>query len=163
MKESLQDMLDDCDRELEDIGKRIEKTDAYDKIRNYLTNYALIKASGTLEFIYRSIVADYFLKLSDARIENYLDATIRQGSLSVIYDNMCRLLRRFDDKWEKTFKTNVNLEEDGKSLIDSSNSLVKNRHNFAHGKNPTATYLDIMEYYKNVKKLVGIFDDVVVD
>lgn len=72
MKDELRELIRNCDDELDDISKLLEKIDAVDKERMYLTNYALIKASGTIEFVYRSIVADSFHeKLHDDRIDNF--------------------------------------------------------------------------------------------
>lgn len=161
MKQELQDMLDVCSTELKDIEQRINELPLFDKGRQYLTNYALIKASGTVEFVYRSIVADHFSKLSDSRIDTYLDASIRKSSMSAKYDNMQKLLGKFDDDWKKSFQSAVKARTDKEKLIDASNSLVNNRHAFAHGKAPTATFLDIKQYYTDVVQLIEILDSIV--
>jgi hypothetical protein len=161
MKCELQDMLDECTEELEDIEIRINALQVFDKERRYLTHYALIKACGTAEFVYRSIVADYFTQLSNSRIDTYLDTAIRQGSNSAKYDNMKGLLNKFDVQWSNNFKTAVKGRGDGQKLIDASNSLVTNRHTFAHGKIPTATFLEIKQYYFDVVELIKIFDAIV--
>lgn len=161
MKQELQDMLDLCSAELDDIEERINNLPVLDKARQYFTNYALIKSSGTAEFVYRSIVADYFSKLSDSKIDTYLDNSIRKGSMSATYDNMKKLLGKFDDNWQKEFKNAVKSRSDRNKLIDASTSLVNNRHSFAHGKPPTATFLDIKQYYADVVQLIEILDAIV--
>lgn len=161
MKQELQDMLDECTAELNDIEARITNMPTLDKGRQYFTNYALIKSCGTVEFVYRSIVADYFMQLSDSRIDTYLDSTIRQGSNSAKYDNMNKLLKKFDTQWSDAFKSAVQSRQDGQQLIAASNSLVTNRHAFAHGKSPTATFLEIKQYYSDVVELIRIFDSIV--
>lgn len=161
MKSELQDLINDCTAEINDIESRISTLPAFDKAVRYLTQYALIKASGTVEFVYRSIVADYFSQLSNSRIDTYLDSAIRKGSMSAKYEVMCGLLGKFDDKWQKDFKAAVNSRTDKQKLIDASNSLVTNRHNFAHGKMPTATFNDIKLYYFDVLELIKIFDSIV--
>lgn len=161
MKQELQDMLDLCLLELDDIEERINNLPILDKARQYLTNYALIKSSGTAEFVYRSIIADYFSKLSDSKIDTYLDNSIRKGSMSATYDNMKKLLGKFDDNWQKDFKNAVQSRSDKNKLIDASTSLVNNRHSFAHGKPPTATFLDIKQYYADVVQLIEILDSIV--
>lgn len=161
MKQELQEMLDICSTELNDIEQRINELPLFDKGKQYLTNYALIKASGTVEFVYRSIVADHFSKLSDSRIDTYLDASVRKSSMSAKYDNMLKLLGKFDDDWRKNFQSAVKARGDKEKLIDASNSLVNNRHAFAHGKSPTATFLEIKQYYFDVVQLIGILDSIV--
>ena len=161
MKQELQDMLDECTAELNDIEARINALPSLDKGIKYFTNYALIKACGTVEFVYRSIVADHFSQLTNSRIDTYLDATIRKGSMSAKYEMMQNLLRKFDDQWKKDFQTAVKGNPNGQKLIDASNPLVTNRHDFAHGKAPTATFLEIKQYYTDVVSLIQIFDTIV--
>ena len=162
MKIELENMLDDCAAELEDIEQRIENMDTLDKGRRYLTNYGLIRACGTVEFVYRSIIVDYFeQQLSNNRINTYLDSTIRQGSNSAKYENMKKLLKNFDDQWSLNFSNMLKERDDGQRLISAANSLVNNRHNFAHGKSTTATFLDIKNYYNDIVQLLRIFDSVV--
>lgn len=160
MKTELQDLINDCSSELEDIKVRIQKL-KLDKAKDYLTKYALIKASGTIEFVYRSIIADYFETFNIPQINHYLEITVRTGSLSASYDNMAKLLGKFDDDWNKTFTRNVKKNNSWARIKDSSNSLVKNRHLFAHGKPPTATFEDIYNYYFDCLELVKEFDSVV--
>lgn len=161
MKQELKDMLNVCSAELDDIEERINNLPFLDKGRQYLTNYALIKASGTAEFVYRSVVVDHFSRLSDSKINNYLDKTIMQGSMSAKYDNMQNLLGKFDNSWKENFKNKVQSRSDKNKLIDASNSLVNNRHSFAHGRTPTATFLEIKQYYTDVVQLIEIFDTIV--
>lgn len=161
MKQELQDLIADCSSEINDIETRISSLSALDKGRLYLTNYTLIRACGTVEYVYRSIVADHFSSLGDSRIDHYLDATVRQGSNSAKYENMVKLLNKFDSNWANTFKQAVQNHPDKNKLIDASNSLVANRHHFAHGKTPTATFLEIKNYYLDIIVLIGIFDSIV--
>ena len=161
MKNELQNLIDECTAEINDIERRISSMSALDKEARYLTHYALMKASGTVEFVYRSIVADYFSKLSDSRIDTYLDAAVRQGSMSAKYEVMSKLLGKFDEQWQNDFKAAVKAHQDSNKIIQASNSLVTNRHSFAHGKTPTATFSDIKNYYFDVLELIKIFDSIV--
>ena len=161
MKIELQDMINDCTSEITDIEAKIQTLPAMDKEVRYLTNYALIRTSGTVEYVYRSIVADYFSRLSDSRVDTYLDSTVRKGSMSAKYEQMCNLLNRFDSNWCKDFKRVVKADPNGEKMIAASKSLVTNRHNFAHGRNPTATFMDIKQYYQDVLQLISLFDMIV--
>lgn len=161
MKDELQNLIDDCDTELSDIESRIQELPPLDKGVRYLTNYAIIKAAGTAELVYRSIVADHFSQLSNNRIDTYLDATVRYGQMSAKYEQMCNLLKRFDIAWCSSFKAAVGADPNGQRMQDASNSLVTNRHSFAHGNNPTATFNDIKQYFQDVVDLIKIFDSIV--
>ena len=161
MKQELQDMINDCTAELNDIEIKINALPPLDRTKAYLTKYALIKASGTVEFVYRSIVADYFEQFSVPQIDHFLEKKIRTGSFSAKYEVMSNLLMQFDDNWGRMFKTNIKTRADGQQIIDASNSLVTNRHSFAHGKEPKATFNDIKQYYHDLLELVKEFDSVV--
>lgn len=161
MKIELQDMIDDCTSELNDIECKINALPPLDKTKSYLTKYALIKVSGTVEYVYRSIVADYFDQFSVPQIDHYLEKKVRTGSSSAKYEMMKNLLEQFDSAWGTTFKNKINGRSDGQQLIDASNSLVNNRHSFAHGKEPTATFSDIKQYYLKMLDLIAEFDSVV--
>lgn len=161
MKQELEDMLYECTAELNDIEARIDDLSHLDKGMRYFTNYALIKACGTVEFVYRSIVADHFSQLKNSRIDTYLDATIRKGSMSPSYNNMMKLLGQFDDQWKKDFQNTINARNDRDKLIKASDSLVNNRHSFAHGRSVSASFQQIKQYYEDVVELIRVFDSIV--
>ena len=161
MKQELQDKLDECMDELNEIDGIIKSLSPFDKQIQYLTRYAIMKASGTAEIVYRSIVADYFSKFSDSKIDKYIDNTVRSGSMSAKYEMMSNLLKKFDDQWTNNFKAAVNRNPEGQRIIAASNSLVANRHAFAHGHPTSASFTSIREYYEDVMKLIAIFDSVV--
>ena len=81
--------------------------------------------------------------------------------MSAKYEVMCNLLKQFDNGWEDNFKQSINLRDDKNKIISASDSLVTNRHSFAHGNNPSATFDEIFEYYKDVLELINIFDSIV--
>lgn len=161
MKTELQDMILECTMELNDISTRMNQLPSFDKMRLYLTNYALIKACGTLEFVYRSIVADFFDRSPLTQIHTYIEKTVRNGSMSATYDNMSGLLGKFDDSWKDSFKNSVQQLTDSQRIISSSKSLVTNRHSFAHGQPTIASFSDIFQYYQDTLVLIQILDTVV--
>lgn len=161
MRSELQELIDECTAEIKDIENHIAAMSFGDKRIRYLTHYALMKASGITEFVYRSIVVNHFSTLSNSRIDTYLDTAVRRGPMSVKYEVMQKLLEKFDEQWKKNFQQAVNARQDKNKLIDASNSLVSNRHHFAHGGIPTATFNDIKNYYFDVLELIKILDSVV--
>ena len=161
MKNELQDLIHECTTELNEIEQRINELPSLDKMRLYLTNYALIKACGTLEYVYRSIIADFFDQSPLTQIHTYIEKTVRSGSMSATYDNMSGLLGKFDDRWRNDFKNLVQQHANSQRIISASNSLVNNRHLFAHGQAPTASFMDIYHYYQDTLELIQILDAVV--
>lgn len=161
MKTELQDLIDECTTELVNISATITELQPFDKLKSYLTKYALIKSCGTIEYVYRALVADYFDRSNLTQVPTYIDKTVRNGSMSATYDNMSGLLGKFDENWKRNFKNAVSQHPDSQRIIESANSLVTNRHQFAHGKNTTATFNDIKQYYTDALELIRIMDSVV--
>lgn len=161
MKNELQNQIAECNAELADISVKIDALSPLEKSQVYFTNYALMKACGTVEFVYKSIVADYFDRSSLTQVHTYIDKNVRQSSMSATYDNMSKLLGKFDDSWRDGFKNAVQIRPDCHKLIDSSKSLVNNRHLFAHGKPIIATFNEIKVYYQDVLILINILDSIV--
>jgi len=57
-------ILDNCTAELERVRRLIEDLGITSPIAPYLTNYVLIRACGTVEQVFKSIIADYCGKRS---------------------------------------------------------------------------------------------------
>lgn len=74
---------------------------------------------------------------------------------------MSGLLGKFDDSWRNNFRNTVQQHDNCQRIISSSNSLVANRHLFAHGQAPTASFNDIYQYYQDTLVLIQILDTVV--
>ena len=161
MNTNLQTLINDCNAELADIDSRISSMPPLDKGKIYFAQYALIRACGTIEFVYRSIVADYFSQFNIPQIETYLDKDIRSGSMSANYDNIRKLLKKFDSQWDTSFNNSVQSHPYGQRIKSSIKSLVNNRHLFAHGRPPTATFNDIKQYYSDAVILIQLLDQAV--
>ncbi len=162
MNTQLKNKLQDCENELDEIEELLGKIPVWNKERLYLTNYALIKVSGTIELVYRSIVADHFTQLSNEKINNYLDKNIRNGSMGAQYEKMVELLGKFDEQWAENFKNRVKERTDKDRLISATKSLTTSRNAFAHGNLSTATFSDIKQYYNDAIILINIFDSIVI-
>lgn len=161
MKQEFKNKLDNCRVELVDIKRRVNRLKPSSSLVRYYTNFALIYASGTLEHIYRSIIADYFYNIHDTKVDKYIFKNVAESSKSVKYTNIIDMLGWFDDKWKKEFQVQVKGDVNRERLIDSSNSLVNNRHNFAHGRLTTVTIGDIVRYFDDVVVLIEYLDSVV--
>ena len=160
MQNTLRKALKNCSQELNEIEKIIRKNGLDSQVK-YLTMYALIKACGTIEFVFKSIIADFFKKSSIIQIHIYLEKTVREAATSPKYNNVANLLKKFDDKWSSDFKDAMKNHPHYNRIISSMNSLVENRHQFAHGKLPTVTFRDIKNYFNDSKEFLEILDKVV--
>src|SRR5665647_935780 len=146
MRRPIAARLRECDGQLNDIETRIN-ADTFNDINIYLTNYAIIKACGTIEVTFKSIIADYFNKSKIQQVHTFLDNKVRSDSMNPNYTNIIKLLKAFDDNWASDFKSRINAHQDKEQLLDSLKSLNNSRNRFAHGNSPTLSIQQVKQYY----------------
>lgn len=79
MNEVYQQMLDDCQLELDNINEWIRNNNLDTNVR-YLTSYSVIKASGTIEYVFKQIVYDYLAYGTNNEAKNFLNKNILEAS-----------------------------------------------------------------------------------
>tara|TARA_R110002049_G_scaffold246873_2_gene420982 strand:- start:3226 stop:3717 length:492 start_codon:yes stop_codon:yes gene_type:complete len=159
--ESVRVLLDDCATELTNIETLVHGLGLGSSIVPYLSKYGLIKACGTIEQAFKSLVADRCSYRSRSQIKNYLTVMIRNSSSNPSFGNICKLLKSFDDNWNSEFKNVVSNHARSNSLKTSLQSLVDARNEFAHGGNPRVSIGDVRQYYRDAMELIEELDRVV--
>lgn len=157
--QTVQDAIQDCLSELEQLSVLLDAVEHTSKMGKYLTRYALIKACGTIEYSYKTLVADALGKMSE-QLETYIEKKVRDSSSNPTYNQMTSLLNDFDSKWNSEFKNAVNSMPHHERITSSLDSLNKNRNNFAHGKNPTASFTEIRNYFNDAIKIIAAMDSI---
>jgi len=127
----------------------------------YLSKYGLIKACGTIEQAFKSLVADRCSYRARAQIKNYLTKMVRNSSSNPSFGNICKLLKSFDSSWNAAFKDAVNNHASSNSLKTSLQSLVDTRNEFAHGGNPRVSIGDVRRYFHDARAVIEELDWVV--
>lgn len=154
--------INDCLTEFEQISVLIGTVGAFSQMSKFLTLYSIIKATGVLEYSYKTIVVDYHNEASP-QIRNYLDKMIRNSSKNPSLDNISSLLNSFDPSWNSAFKAQLNAHPDKDRLKQSLSSLNDNRNNFAHGQPCAASFANIHSYFKDAVEIIKILDSIVGD
>lgn len=162
MNKNLKDIMISCDDEINDIKEYISRIDKFDKMYSYLTNYVLIKSCGTLELVYKSIIVNYFDNCNLDAAKSFINNKITNSSSSIRYDVLCSVLKQFGNSWHDSFVNMLTSLPNNQQLILSTQSLTNNRHMFAHGKNPTASFDEIIDYYTDCKKVISILDSSII-
>lgn len=158
---NVQQVLDDCSTELSHVKSLVDGLGITSSIVPYLTKYALIKASGSIEQAFKTVIADFCSRRSKKQVKRFLRKRIREGSANPSYDNMCGFLDSFDKNWQVDFKAKVGSEPNKAVLLNSLQSLVDARNEFAHGGSPKASISDILDYFDHARRLIEIMDDIV--
>jgi len=128
----------------------------------YINKYCIIRACGSIEIAFKTIIADFINRRSKIQIKNYINKYVRENSSNPSYDNICKLLKSFDSSWNTNFKSEVNKHPDKSKIMTSIESLVDARNEFAHGGNPNIPVQSTIDYFYDGKTLIEILDTIII-
>lgn len=157
---SAKEKIETCLEELNKIDKLI---DGMGKLSNpvpYLTKYAIIKSCGTIEYCFKTILSDIHNGQS-SQVINFINNMFRNSSINPSKDNICKSLSRFDENWNDTFKDTLKNHPNKAKLESSLASLNNARNTFAHGGQPSASFENVVDYFKDSVEIIKILDNIV--
>jgi len=154
----VQKLLEDCSMELSQVKTLIDSIGVASNIAPYLTKYSLIRACGSIEQAFKSILCDFCSHQSKKQIKRFLERRVRDSSMNPSYSNICKLLKDFDEDWWKQFKVSVDNLPDKDLRTTSLQSLVDARNDFAHGGHPSTSICDVMTYYQHSRAVIEVLD-----
>lgn len=152
--------IDICNAELNRIFHLIEGLGHMSPVVPFLTNYSIVRACGTIEFCFKTIISDLHSGHSP-QVQNYVDNTIRNSSMNPSRENICKTLRRFDEEWNTNFKDKLNIHEHSSRIKSSIDSLNNARNSFAHGETPSSSFENIKNYFEDSVIILEMLDEVV--
>lgn len=134
--------LRDCEVELNSIQQWIDSNRLDSNVR-FLTSYSVIKACGTVEYVFKQIIYDYLSSGANEEAKTYLNKSIIEASFNPSTGQMYRIIEKINSDWKVEFENLIK----GSLQMGQLNSLVKLRNNFAHGSVITASINDVKSYY----------------
>jgi hypothetical protein len=156
-KESIQNCLDELDK----IQMLIEGMGKTSNPVPFLTKYAIIKACGTIEFCFKTIIADAHLSQSP-QVRNFIDKMFRKSSINPSLDRIHKSLNNFDEGWSSNFKKSLEKLPNKAKVTDSLQSLNEARNTFAHGGHPSSSFDNVRTYFEDSVEIIKILDGVVI-
>ncbi len=153
--------LSQCRIELNHIHDSITALGIMSPVAPYLTKYAVIRACGAIEVSFKNLVVDFCSKRSKKQVKRYIYMKVIKGSANPSQDNILNILNQFDEDWKKIYKANLKADPDRQQLLDSLQSLVDARNDFAHGGNPTLSISDVITHFSNAQKVISHIDNVI--
>ena len=153
--------INECQNEFNALSVLIPQTGVMSPLGRYLTHYSLIRACGTIEYAFKTIIADYHQGIS-LQLSNYLDNKVRSNSCNPSYQNIISMLGDFDSQWKSDFKSQIKQLPNSPRVLASLDSLNANRNSLAHGHGSTVTFNDIKDYYTDAVQVIKVLDNVVV-
>lgn len=157
----VEDALNECQQDLQRVKVIIDSLGIGSNIVPYLNSYAVIKACGTMEVAFKTIVTDYCSRRSKKQVKEFLTNKVRDNSMNPSYSNILRTLSEFDEDWKDSFKDGINSHVQKDALLTSMQSLVDARNSFAHGGNHNLTINDTIAYYLNFRIAIEMLDTIV--
>lgn len=154
--------LTQCRAELDHVQTTIAALGVTSSMSPYLTNYAVIRACGSIEVSFKALVADYCSKRSKPQVKRFIHMKIRRGSANPSQKNIMDTLNLFDEVWKRNFKANLRADADRQMLLTSLQSLVDARNEFAHGGSPTLSIADVLNHFDHARRVVEHVDAVIV-
>ena len=85
------DMIRDTETELNSIRHWINAGNQFDSKTRYLVSYSVIKASGTVEVIFKNIIYDYLITNANDKTKMYLEKMIVDSSCNPNTGNMSNM------------------------------------------------------------------------
>ena len=134
--------LRDCSIELRAIQAWISGH-RFDSNVKYLIAYSVVRASGTIERVLKSMLFDHLTQGANVEAVNYFTKHITDASFNPSPSKIEKILESFNTSWASSFK----LSTKGKQQKSDLKSLVELRNSFAHGSSITASIEDVLRYY----------------
>lgn len=158
MRADYENLLDATSHELKEIRKWINADkNKFDSKTRYLISYSVIKASGTIEVVFKKIIYDYLSAGAGEKTAAYIEKMILDSSCNPNTGNMSNMLQNVSADWKKLFDDQEKLS--GKK--DKINSLVQLRNDFAHGDNINVSIDTVITYYDAAIDILKILNNVV--
>lgn len=149
-----------CKTELKNISNIKKVVGSSSLIMGFLTKYALIKACGTIEYAFKSIISD-FAQEEKEELQTYLSNKIRNNSQNPTYQNMLNTLNDFSESWKNDLKTTIDSLPDKSKILLSLESLNNARNEFAHGGDPSTTFDDVKNYFFSSCVILEKIDEII--
>jgi hypothetical protein len=154
-------LLNQCRSELDHVQTSIVTLGVVSPIAPYLAKYAVIRACGAVEVSFKALVADFCSKRSKKQVKKFIALKIVRSSTNPSHDKIVEMLSQFDDNWRKMFKANIGSDPNKAQLLDSLQSLVDARNEFAHGGSPTLSINDVIKHFDHARRVLEHVDAVI--
>ena len=142
MNDSSQRLINDCSNDINKIKKWIDDNPT-DSLIQYLVPYAVVRASGTIEYVFKQMIYDYLSAEAGKDTKTYLEHAIIDSSSNPTTSMIARVIQDFDEKKAETFRASLSSEEK-----HHLNSLVSSRNDVAHGRNINASINSVITELK---------------
>lgn len=151
-------ILDDCDLEIKNIKTWIDNN-KFDSNVRFLVAYAVIKSSGSIELVFKSMIHTFLSQNCIDETKVFLAKNIIESSANPSPGIIEKYLEQFDGKRKVKFSDLLNGSQDKGNL----KSLVSLRNDIAHGRTINSSINVVESYFESGKKILETLEKVIND
>ena len=148
-------ILEDCDSEIEIIKKWIDNHKLDSNVK-FLVSYAVIRASGSIEVVFKSMISTFLSQNCIKETKQYLAKNIVESSANPSPTMIKKFLEKFDSDRTKEFEDKLKGTQEKGDLT----SLVNLRNNIAHGQPIPSTITEVESYYLSGKMVLQTLEQI---
>lgn len=152
-------IINNCNTELDRISNLVIGLGTAE-LSEYVKKYAVIRATGCIEFSFKKIIADKVDENSHVLAKTFINNKIRRSSYNPNFKNIKDVLRAFDHKWDRKFNELISLENKA-GIINSLKQLCEWRNSFAHGGHPEIDIDVAIAHFRLGIKIIEVIDKTV--
>ena len=117
--------------------------------------YLCVLVTGHLEKEVERIFQDYVDTHGDPRTSSYFASTMSSGA-NMRVERILRIARSFDPGWNQQLRESLTIQ-----LRETIGSAYTSRNSIAHGEDVDLTYLQVMDYYEQIKVAIDVIESIV--
>ncbi len=140
-------------------AKHLQKNDDIDdETKSGFVSYLCVRTSGYVEFAVKMILRKYVeSKTDDKPTVNFAHSQLKR--LTPNRDNILGLVGQFDEEWKKSLGNSITVVDLDGTVVDlggSLGSIVKNRHDIAHGVDVDLSLADLEKHFIAAQEVVEL-------
>lgn len=156
MTEELDALIQDVSSELIKIKQWINDN-RFDSKVSYLNSYAVIRASGSLEQILKTIIYSKLTENVSAETNQYISKMILESSFNPTTGKIISILQEISSDWTKKFDNYIKENNQKKGDL---NSLIQSRNTFSHGNSINISIEAIITYFNSGVEIMNKIDQI---
>ncbi|WP_038180790.1 HEPN domain-containing protein [Vibrio rhizosphaerae] len=157
INQDVQILLNTCREELQGIQALLTGLGPEAKPTPYVKKYAVIRATGAVEWGFKKIIADKVDEDSHQQVKNFIERKIRKSSCNPKMGQIENMILEFDSRWHSKFLELISLANKP-TLTSALKNLVDARNSFAHGGDPDFDIDDTVSCFDSAIQVLQILD-----
>jgi hypothetical protein len=146
-------------RQLQFLKALIKRTDAASsldfELQGHWGKYLCVLAAGFLENALREIYMDFVARAASPPVAKFASSTLEK-ILNPKSSRFVEVCRSFKPSWGQALEAFMDEDVQRRAAIDS---IMRNRHLIAHGRNATISVAQVAEYLDAAVKVVEFIED----